>query len=229
MTRRLVMLTVVFVFSIGVVAWAQGQAPAAADRQAQQTAPTAGILDKLKDPQQAKQLQQALDVLQQVAQTKADEKPGEHKTVGDVLDKSLDMAQQTVVYLAGKIEQVAPQLWRVLVLQQYVKGAATLINPLGFLLVIWVYRHFLLKWWKPVTKDLDPKEPLVNPETVDNIPLPTHKGARGLFTIVIPLCCVVIGGIWFYSSLTDAAGYFINPNYYALRDIITLVRNPGAF
>ena len=90
--------------------------------QAAQTAPvsTSGILDKLRDPASARQLRQALDVLEQVAASKAEDTKtinnDGHKTVGDALDKGLDMAKSTVVYLAAKIEQVAPQLWHVLIL-----------------------------------------------------------------------------------------------------------------
>jgi hypothetical protein len=195
---------------------------------------TGTILDRLKDPQQAKQLQQALDILQQVASTRAaDTKDnGDHKTVGDALDKGLDMAKETVVYLAAKIEQVAPQLWQILRVQQYVKGAISLINPLGFLFVILLYRYLLLKWWKPQPGDDDataPVKKMVRDSDGDNWPVPTHKGWRGLLSIALPLAMLVVGGIWFYSSISNAAGYFINPNYYALKDIIILVKNPGAF
>lgn len=150
--------------------------------------------------------------------------------MGDALDKGLDLAKGTVVYLAGKIEQVAPQLWRVLILQQYVKGATLLISPIGFLFLIMLYRHYLLKWWKPAPGDDDVEAPIFEDGSRhDDLPLPTHKGWRNFFAIVIPLACMVFGVIWLYSSMTDSAGYFINPNYYALRDIIVLVRNPGAF
>jgi hypothetical protein len=191
-----------------------------------------GILDHLKDPAQAKQLSQALDLLEQAATARAaNNKPGEQgKTVGDALDKGLDMARDTVVYLAGKIEQVAPQLWRVLIVQQYVKGATGLISPVGFLILVFFYRRLLLKWWRPQPGDDDANEPLLNATTrVDEIPTPTHRGWRGFLSIMVPLAAIVIGGISFYSALTDAVGYFINPNYYALKDIIILVKNPGAF
>jgi hypothetical protein len=226
MTRTISVVVITFLLCVGLFAQASGQAPAA---QPAQTFGAGGIMDRLKDPQQAKQLQQALDILQQVANTKAADTKGDgdHKTVGDALDKGLDMAKETVIYLAGKIEQVAPQLWRVLVIQQYVKGAMSLINPFGFLLVVLLYRHLVLKWWKPLPSDDDPAEPIIDKESDEN-PF-THKGWRGVFTIVIPLVMLVIGGVWLYSSITDAAGYFINPNYYALKDIIGLVRSPGAF
>ncbi len=189
------------------------------------------VLDKLKDPESVKQLQQALSVLQEVAQTKAQvTKPGDHKSVGDALDKGLDMAKTTVVYLAGKIEQVAPKLWEVLKLQQYVKGATLLINPFGFLIVVLLYRHYVQKWWKPLPVDNNPDSPLFHESTSsEDVPLPTRKGWRSIFTVAVPLASLVGGGIWFYSSITQAIGYFINPNYYALKDIIAMVRNPGVF
>ena len=187
-------------------------------------------MDRLKDPQQRKELQQALEVLQKAANDQAqDTKPGEHKTVGDALDKGLDMAKETVIYLAGKIEQVAPQLWRVLVMQQYVKGVTGLINPIGFLFLVWLYRRLLLKWWQPSPDDNDPKKPNFKSIDPDLPPLPTHKGWRGFFTVVVPLVAVVFGMMNLYRGLTDAAGYFINPNYYALKDIIALVKNPAGF
>lgn len=223
--KRLISVLAIFFFCVATFAQTPSQSQPA------QPSTASSILDRLKDPQQAKQLQQALDILQQVANAKAENTKGDgHATVGDALDKGLDMAKETVVYLAGKIEQVAPQLWRVLVVQQYVKGATSLINPLGFLLVILLYRRLLLKWWKPQPGDDDPKERAFT-EAVgeDEIPFPTRKGWRGLLSIAVPLAMLVIGGIWFCSSITDAAGYFINPNYYALKDIITLVKNPGAF
>ena len=109
------------------------------------------------------------------------------------------------------------------------KGATSLINPLGFLALIYIYRRLLLKWWKPLPDDDDAEAPVIINTDSQDIPMPTHKGIRCIFTIIIPLVSIVIGGIWFYSSITDAAGYFINPNYYALKDIIALVRDPSSF
>ncbi len=223
MKRRLIFTLAVAAF--GLPAFAQS-APQANSAQPS----TTGIIDRLKDPDQRKQLEQALDILQKAANDQAqDAKSGDHKTVGDALDKGLDMAKETVVYLAGKIEQVAPQLWRVLVIQQYVKGATLLIQPIGFLFLVWIYRRLLLKWWRPSPSDDNPEERLIDPGGADEIPWPTHKGWRGTLTIAVPLVAIIVGGIWFYTAFTNAAGYFINPNYYALKDIIQLVRNPAGF
>ncbi len=190
--------------------------------QQSQPQPQASGLTKYVSPEQLTELQKMLNQVQQTLDQQVAGGDG-HKTVGDVMDKGLDMFKNAIVFVAGKIEQVAPQLWRVLLVQQYVKGVQIILPPLGFLLLIFVSRKTLLKWWP---KDADDDNPEATPWGTDT-PL-TRKGTRGLFIVALPIFLFIVGGVWLYQSLTEATGYFVNPYYYALKDLVLLVRNPGA-
>ena len=44
----------------------------------------------------------------------------------------------------------------------------------------------------------------------------------------IPIICMFSFGIWGFNRAADSAKYLINPEFYAVRDLLTLVLNPGA-
>lgn len=46
--------------------------------------------------------------------------PTSGKTVGDVLDKALDLVSGSVATIAAGVEKAAPHVWRIMIFQQYV-------------------------------------------------------------------------------------------------------------
>ncbi len=133
------------------------------------------------------------------------------RTAVDVADRVLDMFGSAVVSVASQIEQHAPLLWKVMVKQQYAKAVADVIPSLGWILVA-LLAHFVVrrKWQKPS----------------DN----TEEGLQFLWhfvTWVVPLALGIIGVSSFVVSASDSVKFVINPEYYAVRDILLMVMNPS--
>lgn len=61
------------------------------------------------------------------------------KTFADVADKSLDMVKNLVISLSQTLEKAAPQIWRVMVKQQYARAIANLILPWSLFFITIVY------------------------------------------------------------------------------------------
>lgn len=143
------------------------------------------------------------------------------KTMADVADKVLDMSAKYITQIASMVEQVAPKVWRVMIIQQYAKAAGQVMNPLLTMLVMIVYSVVFRKMWK--LPDGEKNDKFFDYE----IPL-TQRGARGLVTFLFPLVVGTISALVFVNHLSDAAMYIINPDYYALKDLLRLVFNPGS-
>ncbi len=137
----------------------------------------------------------------------------QHKTPADVADRALTLFSGAVAQVAASIEKVAPELFRVMVLQQYAKAASNLVAPFGAIVIALVAGWFLRRVWK----------------------LPEHISrddgeyvAYTAFARIIPVALALCFGIWFVSNLADSAAYVLNPEYYAVKDLVTMVLNPGS-
>lgn len=125
------MLTVCFLMLV-MTAPAYAQAPATSAPVAQALSPE----DMIKIRDQLKTLSQAMGnpVATATAETKKDEKEDpNHKTVGDVADKALGLFTNAIGTLSESLKKIAPEVWRIMIRQQYASAAADLITPFGLL------------------------------------------------------------------------------------------------
>lgn len=150
----------------------------------------------------------ALKSLVETLAAKPDEKT-QPKTLADVADKALDLTSTAVSKMAGQLETVAPEVWKMFVLQQYAKAASNCIATgglTGLALTIWL---LLRKNW-PSPRDSDNEIP------------------HTIFTKFIPAIATIVMSIFFICSISDAVVVLINPRYYALKDIIHVLLSPGS-
>ncbi len=152
-------------------------------------------------------------------------KPAE-KTFANVADKGLDMVKNLVISLSQTLEKTAPQIWRVMVKQQYAKAIADLILPWSLLLVTIIYAFMMKKMWKwsPEYNNME----LVNFHDNEDIPYPTKRGWRGFLSVVLPFCGGCFFTIWGCVVLKSSLLLLINPEYYAVRDLLLMIMNPSA-
>lgn len=134
-------------------------------------------------------------------------------------DRALVMADRAGTSIAGAVSKVAPKFWRIMVLQQYAKAASVLTVPVGLLLAIMVIRIRMRKHWVAIGAH-------------DHCPYDCgicfSDGVRIAFTQVIPFVMMAAFAIWGAVELKETAKYLINPEYYAVRDILVLFLNPRA-
>jgi hypothetical protein len=135
-------------------------------------------------------------------QVRSEEQVVDAQTVTGVIDRALGMIERFAVRAGETMERIAPDAWRVMVRQQYVKGVQRIALSLGFLFIALIY------WLR--TKNL----------AVDN----NDEGFTFAVYRTMPVLCVVGGAIAFVICLSDALCFFINPEYYAIRDILESLR-----
>lgn len=134
------------------------------------------------------------------------------KTIAEASDRALSLLEKSVSSVAAGVEKVAPQVWRVAIRQQYAKAIAPLIAPFGWFLGLSILALVLYRkghaWFH--SKDAWNESPG---------PLAALLGLGAL--MIIP------GGV-LLDRLTDSALYLINPEWYALADLIRVLLGKGA-
>ena len=136
------------------------------------------------------------------------------KTMADVADKALDMATGFVTQISASMQKVAPEVWRIMIMQQYAKAIGDLVLPLGLVLMVIIYAFVARKKWKLAEdQNNDWKDSEHNWHFAVTACLPLVLGA------IFAICTVV--------ALSDSIKYLVNPEYYAVKDLLTMLLNRG--
>lgn len=131
------------------------------------------------------------------------------KSMGDVADKALDMLGGAVGTVADTLKKIGPEVWRIMIIQQYANAARSLAGPL-FALIASLIVFFAAR------KSLAIKEDEMGYD---------HSDWRGFKRVLkgvtwfAPCLCALIVAI----NLSEAAAMLINPEYYALKDLLGLL------
>lgn len=149
--------------------------------------------------------------------------PTEKKsTVADVANKALDMMGSAVASVSNNLQKIAPHVWRIMIKQQYAKAAYEVVKPLCLFVGGLIFILVMRKLWKPeLILTTGTKKSVTG---VDDSDLEAWKY---LFRSVVPSIYLVIIGIWLAIGIGTSIKYVINPEYYAVKDILTLVANPN--
>ncbi|MBI4142653.1 hypothetical protein HY480_02140 [Candidatus Uhrbacteria bacterium] len=126
----------------------------------------------------------------------------QHAHLADALASALDPATGVVAQAAARIEVVAPDVWRIMIRQQYAKAVAALVLPWGIVLVALLYAIIVSAWW----------------------PHTPHAGDdRFFFVRFVPFVVGLGGCIWGCFALSKVAKFIVNPAYYAIQDLLLLL------
>jgi len=186
------------------------------------TASPTDVEDRVVDTLNTEELREVVKLLSENVKSK--DSPS--VTAADVADKALVMLGSAVGNIANKLKEISPEVWRIMVRQQYAKAAATLVYPLswafGALFISVILRKFL---WK--TTDITARrEALKNRVYQDG--LDDEQFIHTIVTGVVPLLIVAIALIVTGYHAAEAISWVINPEFYAIRDIFILVLKPTA-
>lgn len=138
----------------------------------------------------------------------------EKKTMAQVADKALDMAGGLVAQVAATLQKVAPSVWRIMIKQQYAKAAGDLIIPFGLIVGMMIINRKYLKGYRDLVAKCD-----VNCKH-------DHMSGR-VYGYGLPAAAYSIGGLWFLIALSYSIKYLINPEFYAIRDLLIMLLNPS--
>ena len=142
-------------------------------------------------------------------QKKDDAKKAASVTGPEVANKALDMAGNAVSTISAQIEKAAPQVWRIMIKQQYANAIFWLSMPLGFFIVALIYVWRSGKW------------------TFENFPNehPTLTDKRNCkeYRAISQVLLTATSTIWLVIAFGFAIRYLINPEYYAIRNMFQIV------
>lgn len=141
---------------------------------------------------------------------------GDHKTIGDVGDKALDLLRdgasktldllgQGAAQIVATTEKAAPVIWKIMVKQQIANALANIIGPLVLLFGAWIF-HLIIS--------------AAYGNQVAGSDLAAWKAGLGLFA---PIVVAIIGTIWLIDALTASLQQLVNPQYFAARDLIYMI------
>lgn len=164
-------------------------------------------------PEDIKSLQDQINQLSKVVgadtpASKTSEKTNDHKTVADVADKALSMFSGLVASLSDSMKKIAPHIWEIMVRQQYATAIGNVIVPLLLLLTSALYMIGIRKYWSSPDED-------TNTDTI---------AVKVVFRSVIPLILMAIFSIYSVIEIANSVQMLINPEYYALKDLLSLVK-----
>lgn len=139
--------------------------------------------------------------------------PAQNPTLAKVADKALEMASGLLASIATTLQKAAPEAWRIMIRQQYAKAGGLLLVPWGLFVGALIFLLIARKTWLGTCKTKDCSC--------------SDCKMRFAFKSVIPVCFMVLFGVWGFVRLSDSIMYLINPEFYAIRDLVLLVLNRG--
>lgn len=154
--------------------------------------------------------------------TEAPEATTPTKTVADVMDKAVDKISGVVGTMAKAIENIAPDVWRIMLKQQYAKAIGGVIPSLGFVIVVWTLSRSFKKWRQRLidgantSKDADQYMRNINDEYV---------WACGFY--YGSLIITAFSSLNLVYALRDSIQMLINPEFYAIQDLLRMMLNKG--
>lgn len=143
--------------------------------------------------------------------------PSPEKTMAVVADKALDMVSGVTAKLSDQLQKVAPEVWRIMIRQQYANAIAEPLFPLGVMLCVFLFMLLGGRAWK-----YDEKEGWFS--SAD----PTNRGIRALVMVAIPSVVICVTGIVAVYQLSYSIRILVNPEYYAIRDLLRVLINPAS-
>lgn len=135
------------------------------------------------------------------------------KSFADIADKALDMVGRAVGSISATLQKVAPEVWRIMIRQQYAKAISEPIAPALWLVLCIIWYKFTTKKWTPDVDGGDEDNAMFR--VIITKGLPTVGGA-------------VAGGFLIFAIKTSVL-LAMNPEYYAIKDLFTMIlkTNPG--
>jgi len=128
------------------------------------------------------------------------------------IDQILNATGNLVGQLSKVVQEVAPQIWHIMIKQQYVKAISGLVLPLALLGVIITYMVAMnTKFWKKPDDERDGSDAAT---------------ARIALCWVVPTILSLAFATWSAFALSNSICYAVNPEYYAVRDIMVMITNP---
>lgn len=145
--------------------------------------------------------------------------PAPQKNIADVMDKAIDKVSDVVGAMAQAIKNIAPDVWRIMITQQYAKAVADLVVPVVTVLIfIGAFIASRARYNYVVVARADPD----NKEEIDSDEVGLMEFLKFASVVAIALAC-----FWLANRISSTALLLINPEYYAIQDLLRMILNKG--
>ena len=156
------------------------------------------------------------------AETKPAQPQG--KTMADVADKALDISTKYIGQVAAVLEKAAPHVYKIMVRQQYAKAMGEIIGPLLWLLIPLIIASIIRHYWRIQRENVyDDKHNRTIEASSDD-----ERAAHVGVTLVVPGILTLIAAGFFIYNLSQSIMYLVNPEYYAIKDLVQILLHPGS-
>lgn len=155
---------------------------------------------------------------------KLEKEQNQPKTVADVLDKSVDLFASYAASLSDIVKKAAPELWRIMLKQQYVKAFTEPLMPLGFMILAFFWyliplKVYINKQHGTLKEYLSKKK-----ESYGSQVFREGQVAYIVLGLVVPGLVFSVFFVSFVYYLSWSIALLINPEYYVLKDIIEMIK-----
>jgi len=149
----------------------------------------------------------------------------EDKSIVDVLDKGVDKISGFVTSLEGMISKYSPEVWRIMVTQQYSKAVGYPLYYALVVLVILIIGRVIGKCFgvTSIKGIFVPTDADMNGREHYDIYKPRYW-FRVFGAGVVPIAIAIPFIFAFLYYATESIMIVVNPEYYAIKDIIGFVR-----
>ena len=197
--------------------------------------------DAAQIKEQLTALGKVLDVgeeLQAKESPKDETKKEQPKTLADVGDRALQMAESMVTSTAATLEKYAPEVWRIMINQQYAKAMSALVVPVGLLFTALLWFLIMRKKWRLVWEKEEPfsaqkmheRSAGSTEKTTKTVTCRIGSEAKSLrmwIVNILPGVAMVGFGIWAAVAAKSVIMLLVNPEFYAIRDLVLLLLGKG--
>ena len=165
-------------------------------------------------------LAEAFGVEKPKATPEKTEKEQSKKTVADVADRALSMVENVTAQLSNTLSKIAPEVWRIMIRQQYAKAAMATIVPFGLIIAVLLVVAYIRKHWQPWDRN--------DAGTFQNWRGEDEKWSYIWVTRIVPAIILFLSGAWLFNRMASAIAYLINPEYYAIQDLLRMLLHRAA-
>lgn len=144
------------------------------------------------------------------------------KSMADVADRALDMTENMVGQLSETFQRIAPDVWRIMYKQQYAKALSMLIGPLLWLVACLVVNLIGTLLWIPKSR-------------IDELQAGDDKDQYAVywairffgFQLAPGVVATLTALIFASTSAGEIVRLLVNPEYYAIRDLLQMILSGG--
>lgn len=161
----------------------------------------------------ASDIKSARELLKQVVDKDTN---GNNKTFADVLDKGIDLFASYASSIGSVLKSIAPEVYRIMVRQQYAVAISSIIY--------WLAIPMVLLWFPSAFRKFRYGAKASEYQNLYAYTDDDYEDVRVILSYIayIGFGILAVAGAY---QITEAITVLINPEYYAIKDMLNMIKN----